>query len=140
MRQDPPSAQQQQLPFDHNNEQRPTHIEPAQTQAAAPAIASRDAITRATPETLLRTDSAQNLSESLNRSANQQTAVEATLDDDRQLKRDRDKLTPDSFASQQQRPSDHSLNQAPTKRDPAPTKAAEPEIEGPELYLGGLLL
>jgi ATP-dependent exoDNAse (exonuclease V) alpha subunit len=139
LRQDPPAPQQEQLPFDHPLEQSPTHIEPAQTQAAPPAIASRDAITRATPETLIRTDSAQNLSESLNRSTNQQTAVEVTLDDDRELKKDHNKLNPDSFASQQQRPSDHSLNQAPTHRDSAPTKVAEHEIEGPEIDLGGLI-
>ena len=68
LRQDPPAAQQQQLPFDHDIEQSPTHIEPAQTQAAPPAIESRDSIARATYETLIHTDSAQNLSESLNRS------------------------------------------------------------------------
>jgi conjugative relaxase-like TrwC/TraI family protein len=139
LRQDPPAPQQKQLPFNHDIERSPTHIDPTQTQAAAPAIASRDSIARATSETLIRTDSAQNLSESLNRSTNQQTALETTLDDDRQLKRDRDKLNPDSFASQQQRPSDHSLNQAPTKRDPTPTKTAELEIEGPEIDLGGLI-
>jgi len=49
-------------------------------------------------------------------------------------------LTPDSLASQQQRPSEHSLNQAPTHPKPTPTKAAEPEIEGPEIDLGGLIL
>ena len=140
LRKDPPSAQQQQLPFGHNNEHSPTHIEPAQTQAAPPAIESRNAIARATPEALIRNDSAQNLSESLNRSPNQQTALEAPLDDDRELKRDRDRLTPDSLAAQPQRPSEHNLNQAPTRPDPAPTKAAELEIEGPEVDLGGLIL
>jgi hypothetical protein len=139
LRQDPPSAQQQQLPFDHDIQQSPTHIEPTQTQAAAPAIESRNAIARAMPETLIRTDSAQNLSESLNRNPNQQTAVEAPLDDDRELKRDRDKLTPDSLTAQPQRPSEHNLNQAPTHLEPTPTKAAEPEIEGPEIDLGGLI-
>ncbi len=139
LRQATPTPQQERLPFDHPIEQRPTHIEPVQNQAAAPAIASRDAIARATPETLIRTDSAQNLSESLNRSPNQQTALETTLDDDRELKRDRDKLSQDSLAAQPQRPSDHSLNQAPTHHDPAPAKAAEPEIEGPEIDLGGLI-
>jgi hypothetical protein len=91
------------------------------------------------PETLIRTDSAQNLSESLNRSTNQPTALEAPLDHDRELKKDRDKLTPDSLAAHPQRPSEHNLNQAPTHPDPAPTKAAELEIEGPEIDLGGLI-
>jgi hypothetical protein len=100
---------------------------------------SRDSIARATPETLIRTDSAQNLSESLNRSPNQKTALEAPLDDHRELKKDRDKLTPDSLAAQPQRPSEHSLNQAPTHPKPAPTKAAEREIEAPEINLGELI-
>jgi hypothetical protein len=48
-------------------------------------------------------------------------------------------LRQDSLASQPQRPSEHSLNQAPTHPDPAPTKVAEIEIEGPEIDLGGLI-
>ena len=139
LRQAPPAAQQQPLPFDHEIEHRPTHIEPAQTQAAPPAIASRDAIVRATHETPIHTDSAQNLRESLNRTTNQETALETTLDDNRELKKDRDKLRQDSLASQPQRPSEHSLNQAPTHPAPTPTKAAEREIETPEIDLGGLL-
>jgi hypothetical protein len=140
LRQDPPAAQQQQLPFLHDTKRIPTHIEPAQTQAAPPAIESRNSIARATNETLIRTDSAQNISESLNRSTNRPAAVRATLDADRELRKDRDKLTPDALASQQQqRPSEHSLNQAPTHPKPIPTKAAEPEIEGPEIDLGGLI-
>ena len=135
LRQDPPSAQQHSLPFDHDIEQSPTHIEPVQTQAAPPAIASRDAIVRATHETPIHTESAQNLRESLNRTTNQETA----LVDDRELKKDRDKLSQDSRALPQQRPSEHSLNQTPTHPDPAPTKAAEREIEGPEIDLGGLI-
>jgi hypothetical protein len=135
LRQDPPSAQQQQLPFDHDIQQSPTHIEPTQTQAAAPAIESRNAIARATPETLIRTDSAQNFSQSLNRSSNQET----TLDDDRELKKDRDKLSQDSPAVQSQGSSEHNLNQAPTHPDPAPTKAVEREIEAPEIDLGELI-
>jgi hypothetical protein len=136
LRLDPPAAQQPQLPFDHDIKRIPTHVEPAQTQAAPPAIESRNSIARATNETLIRTDSAQNLSESLNRSTSQPTALGATLDDNRELKKHRDKLTPDSLASQQQRPSEHNLNQAPTRPNPAPTKAAELEIEGPEIDLG----
>ena len=112
---------------------------PVQTQAAPPAIASRDSIARVTYETPIHTDSAQNLRESLNRTTNQETALETTLDDNRELKKDRDKLRQDSLASQPQRPSEQSLNQAPTHPKPTPTKAAEPEIEGPEIDLGGLI-
>ena len=122
VRQEPPAPQQQPLPFEHDIAHGPAHIEPAQTQAAPPAIASRDAIARATYETPIHTDSAQNLRESLNRTRNQETALEATLDDNRELKKDRDKLRQDSLASQPQRPSEHSLNQAPTHPAPAPTK------------------
>lgn len=50
------------------------------------------------------------------------------------------KLPPDSLAAQSQRPSEHNLNPAPTHPDPAPTKAAELEIEGPQIDLGGLIL
>jgi conjugative relaxase-like TrwC/TraI family protein len=139
LRQEPPAAQQQPLPFAHDIEHRPTHIEPAQTQAAPPAIASRNAIARATYEPPIHTDSAQNLRESLNRTTNQETVLEATLDDNRELKKDRDKLRQDSLASQPQRPSEHSLNQAPTHPAPTPTKAAEREIETPEIDLGGLI-
>ncbi|HEY4425930.1 MAG TPA: MobF family relaxase [Pyrinomonadaceae bacterium] len=139
LRQDRPAAQQPQQPFDHDIKRIPTHVESAQTQAAPPAIESRNSIARATNETLIRTDSAQNLSESLNRSTNRPPALRATLDDDRELKNHRDKLTPDSLTSQQQRPSEHNLNHAPTHSKPTPTKAAEPEIEGPEIDLGGLI-
>ena len=139
LRQDRPATQQPQLPFDHDIKRIPTHVEPAQTQAAPPAIESRNSIARATNETLIRTDSAQNLSESLNRTTNRPPALRATLDDDRELQNHRDKLTPDALASQQQRPSEHNLNQAPTHPKPTPTKAAEPEIEGPEIDLGGLI-
>jgi conjugative relaxase-like TrwC/TraI family protein len=135
VRQERPAAQQQPLPFDHDLEHSSAHIEPVQTQAAPPAIASRDSIARATPVTLTNTDPAQNLSESLNRTTNQET----TLDHNRELKKDRDKLRQGSLASQPQRPSEHSLNQAPTHPAPTPTKAAELEIEGPEIDLGGLL-
>jgi len=113
------------------------------------------AVSRARYDALIYTDSTQNLSEALNREINKTTAVEAVqgngeslnrstiqetaLDDDRELKKDRDKLSQDSLALPQQRPSDHSLNQTPTHPDPAPTKAAEREIEGPEIDLGGLI-
>jgi hypothetical protein len=62
------------------------------------------------------------------------------LDDDREEKKDRNKLSPDSPASQQQRPFDHGAEQIPTRPEPASPKAAELEIEGPELDLGGLIL
>jgi hypothetical protein len=74
LRQDLPAAQQQPLSFDHDIEQSPTHIEPVQTQPVPPAIESRDAIARATYETLIHTESAQNLSESLNHSTNREPA------------------------------------------------------------------
>ncbi len=57
-----------------------------------------------------------------------------TQDNEHEVKKDRDKLSQDSLASQ--RP----LEQTPTHADPAPTKAAELEIEGPEIDLGGLIL
>jgi hypothetical protein len=74
LRQDLPAAQQQPLSFDHDIEQSPTHIEPVQTQPVPSAIESRDAIARATYETPIHTESAQNLSESLNHSTNREPA------------------------------------------------------------------
>src|SRR5262249_18369390 len=76
VRQERPAAHQQPLPFDHDLEHSPAHIEPVQTQAAPPAIASRDSIARATPVTLTNTDPAQNLSESLNRTTDQETTLD----------------------------------------------------------------
>jgi hypothetical protein len=70
---------------------------------------------------------------------NKETAPEATLDDNRDVKKDREKLTRDPLAPQQQVPTDHSLGQAPTHADPAPTKAAELTNEGPEIELGLIL-
>jgi hypothetical protein len=61
------------------------------------------------------------------------------LDDDREMKKDRDKLTRDPLAPQQQS-TDRSLNQATTHTNPAPTKAAELEKETPEIDLGALVL
>ena len=97
------------------------------------------AVSRARYDALIYTDSTQNLSEALNREINKTTAVEAVQGNEREVKRERDKLTPDSLTSQQQRPSEHNLNQAPTHPKPTPTKAAKPEIEGPEIDLGGLI-
>ena len=131
-----PAPQQQQLPYDHSIDQSYTHIEPVRTQAAPVAVESRDAIARARYEPAISTESAQNLQEALDRGVNHATPLAATQDDAHEVKKDRDKLSQDSLASQQQRP----LEQTLTHADPAPTKAAEREIEAPELDLGGLIL
>jgi hypothetical protein len=62
------------------------------------------------------------------------------LDDDHNVKKDRAELTRDPLAPQQPSPTEHSLTQVPTHTDPAQTKAAELEIEGPEIELGALIL
>ena len=128
--------EQQQLPFDHSLDQRPTYPEPAQTQAAAFSTEIPIEISGARYEPAISTESAQNLQEALDRGVNHATPFEATQDDAHEVKKDRDKLSQDSLASQQQRP----LERTPTHADPAPTKTAEHEIEGPELDLGGLIL
>jgi ATP-dependent exoDNAse (exonuclease V) alpha subunit len=134
---EPPAPQQQQLPFDHSLDQHPTYPEPAQTQAATFATDVPIEIARVKYEPAISTESAQNLQEALDRGVNHATPLEATQDDAHEVKKDRDKLSQDSLASsQQQRP----LEQTPTHADPAPTKAAELEIEGPEIDLGGLIL
>ena len=136
---EPPAPQQQQLPFDHSLEQRPTYPEPAQNQAATFATEIPIEIARARYEPAISTESTQNLQEALDRGVNHATPLDATQDDAHEVKKDRDKLSQDSLASQQQGPSEHNLNQAPTHPAPAPTQAAELEIEGPEIDLGGLI-
>ncbi len=132
---DPPALQQQQLPFDHSLDQRPTYPEPAQTQAAALSTEIPIEIARARYEPAISAESAQNLQEALDRGLNHATPLEAMQDDVHEVKKDRDKLSQDSLASQQ-RP----LEQTSTHADPAPTKAAELEIEAPEIDLGALVL
>ncbi|HEX2268390.1 MAG TPA: AAA family ATPase [Pyrinomonadaceae bacterium] len=135
---EPPAPQQQQLPFDHSLDQRPTYPEPAQTQAATFATDIPIEIARAKYEPTISTESAQNLQEGLDRGVNHATPLEATQDDAHEVKKDRDKLSQDSLASQQQQQAP--LAQTQTHTNPAPTKAAEREIEAPELDLGGLIL
>ena len=130
---EPPAPQQQQLPFDHSLDQRPTYPEPAQTQAATFATEIPIELARARYEPALATESTQNLQEALDRVVNHATPLEATQDDAHEVKKDRDKLSQDSLAPQQQQA------QTQTHAEPAPTKAAELEIEGPELDFGLIL-
>jgi hypothetical protein len=76
------------------------------------------------------------LQEALDRGVNHATPLEATQDDAHEVKKDRDKLSQDSLAPQQQQ---RSLEQTPTHTNPAP-KAAELEKEAPEIDLGALVL
>ena len=64
---EPPAPQQQQLPFDHSLDQRPTYPEPAQTQAATLPTEIPIEISRARYEPAISTESAQNLQETLDR-------------------------------------------------------------------------
>jgi len=122
--QNPPAPQQQQLPFDHGVEQSPTHPEPVHSHAA----------------NLLRTEFT-----GLSLADRTTKPRLATLYDEHEVKKDRDKLTQDPLAAHQQQSSDRSLDQtsahhSPTHTDLAPTQAAELEIEGPEIELGSALL
>jgi conjugative relaxase-like TrwC/TraI family protein len=99
------------------------------------------AISRARHDAQIYTDSAQNLRDTLDRSTNKQSALEATRDSLLDLRKELDKLRGENPLAPQQQPStEHSLTQTPTHTAPAPTKAAELEIEGPEIDLGGLIL
>ncbi len=98
------------------------------------------ALSRPRDEALIYTDSAQNLREALNRGTNKESAIEATRESLFDLKRDRPDLTRDPLAPQQQPLTEHSLEQAPTHTEATPTKAAELEIEGPEIELDGNLI
>jgi hypothetical protein len=133
-------AIQQQLPFNHRVEQSPTHPEPAPARAAELTTEIPIAIARARYEVPFQSEAEHNPSNTLNRATNNGNAHEVPLDDDHEAKKDRNKLSQDSLASQQQRPFDHGAEQTPTHPEPAPTKAAELEIEGPELDLAGLIL
>ena len=124
-------ATQQQLPFNDRTEQGPTHQEPAPTRVAE--------LTTEIPIAIARERYEHNPINTFNRATSNGNGHEVTLDGDHEAKKDRNKLSQDSIASQQQRPSDHNLNQAPTHPDPAPTKAAELEIEAPEIDLGLIL-
>jgi ATP-dependent exoDNAse (exonuclease V) alpha subunit len=134
---EPPAPQQQQLPFDHSLDQRPTYPEPAHTQDATFATEIPIEIARARYEPAISTESTQNLQEALDRGVNHATPLDATQDDAHELKKDRDKLSQDSLASQQQQ---RPLEQASTHTNPAQTKAAELEKKAPEIDLGALVL
>ncbi|HKG96897.1 MAG TPA: hypothetical protein VKA97_03745, partial [Pyrinomonadaceae bacterium] len=133
-------ATQQQLPFDHSLAHTSTHPEPAPTKAAELTTTIPIEISRARYEVPTPSVAERNLSETLNRATSKDTALEVTFDDDRELKKDRDKLTRDPLAPQQPLATEHSLGQAPTHTNPAPTKAAELEKEAPEIDLGALVL
>ena len=132
-------ATQQQLPFDDRLVQSPTHPEPAPTRAAELTTEIPIEISRARYEVPSHSEAEHNLSDILNRATSQNNGLEVILDDDHEAKNDRNKLSQDSLASQQQRPFDHGAEQTTAHPKPTPTKAAEPEIEGPEIDLGGLI-
>src|ERR1043165_3123509 len=133
--QDRPAPQQQPLPFDHDIEQSPTHPEPAQTQAAILPTEIPIEISRARYEPAISTEPPPSLQEALDRGLNHATPLDATPDGKHEVKKDRDKLSQDSLAPQQHR----QIEQTVIHPDLAQTKAAELEIEAPELDLGGLI-
>ena len=134
---EPPAPQQQQLPFDHSLDQRPTYPEPAHTQAATFATEIPIEIARARYEPAISTESAQNLQEALDRGVNHAMPLDAAQDDAREVKNDRNTLSQDSLAPQQQQ---QPIEQTATHPAPAQTKATELEIEAPEIDLGALIL
>jgi hypothetical protein len=97
------------------------------------------AISRARHDAQIYTDSAQNLRDTLNRSTNKESAIEATKDSLLDLRKELDKLRRENPLAPQQPATEHSLTHPPTHTAPAPKQAAEREIEGPEIDLGGLI-
>jgi conjugative relaxase-like TrwC/TraI family protein len=90
------------------------------------------AISRARYDALVYTDSTQNLSEAFNRGIDKVTALDAIQDDEREVKKNREKSIRDSPAPQQpQLPFDSSLVQRPTHPEPAQTRGAELATESP---------
>lgn len=98
------------------------------------------AVSRAREEALIYTDSAQNLRETLNRGTNKEMALEATRDSLGDIRKDRDRLTHDPLAPQQQPQTLHGLDQSPTHIDSTQTQAAELAVESQEIELGAALL
>ena len=98
------------------------------------------AVSRAREEALIYTDSAQNLRETLNRGTDKETALEATRDNLGDIRKDRDRLTHDPLAPQQQLQTEHGLDQSPTHIDSTQTQAAELAVESQEIELGAALL
>ncbi|MEK6279179.1 MAG: MobF family relaxase [Acidobacteriota bacterium] len=98
------------------------------------------AVSRAREEALIYTDSAQNLRETLNRGTNKEMALEATRDDLRDMRKDRDRLTHNPLAPQQQLQTEHGLDQSPTHISSTQTQAAELAVESQEIELGAALL
>ena len=89
------------------------------------------AISRARYDALIYTDSAQNLSDALNREIEKKRRLEHTRQE-RERKEDREKVIKEPPAPQQQQlPFDHSSDQRPTYPEPAPTQAAELTTEIP---------
>jgi len=77
------------------------------------------AISRARDEAVIYTDSAQNLRESLNRGTNKETALEATRDSLFDARKERE-----SQGSQQQLPTEHSLDQSHSHIEPLQKQVA----------------
>jgi ATP-dependent exoDNAse (exonuclease V) alpha subunit len=98
------------------------------------------AISRAREEALIYTDSTQNLRETLNRGTDKETALEATRDNLGDIRKDRDRLTHNPLAPQQQLQTEHGLDQSPTHIDSTQTVAAELAVESQEMELGAALL
>jgi conjugative relaxase-like TrwC/TraI family protein len=99
------------------------------------------AVSRARDEALIYTDSAQNLRETLNRGTNKEMALEATRDNLGDIRKDRDRLTHDPLAPQQQQlQTEHRLDQRPTHIDSTQTQAAELAVESQEIELSAALL
>jgi conjugative relaxase-like TrwC/TraI family protein len=97
-------------------------------------------ISRAREEVLVYTNSTQNLDETLNRGTDKAMTLEATMDDLHDRRQDRNQLTHNPLAPQQQLQTQHSLDQSPTHIDSTQTQAAELVVEGPEIELGGALV
>jgi hypothetical protein len=122
-------------------DQRRTYPEPVQTQAAVLPTEIPIEISRARYEPAISTESAQSLQEALDRGLKHASTRDATLGDEHEVKKDPDKLSHDSLASQQQQALlNHGVEQSPAHAEPAQTGTAELAIESPEIELGALML
>jgi ATP-dependent exoDNAse (exonuclease V) alpha subunit len=99
------------------------------------------AVSRAREEALIYTDSTQNLSETLNRSTNKETALEATKGNSRNIQQDRNELSDDPLATHEQAHNErvHGINENSPQIDATQTQAAGLAIESEEAELAAAL-
>jgi hypothetical protein len=98
------------------------------------------ALSRARDEALIYTDSVPQLRETLNRAADKEMALEATRDNSREQKQERDDLTNNPLAPHNLPHTEHSLDQNTTHIEATQAQAAELAADAEEVELAAAAL